>query len=126
MDDSLRSRLEALNRAPMPQAAVIVERAKKAVEVAARAISFRRPPAKPVSEESQIPNAVQSAGGAGLLRRGEVIDTPFGQHLRIVLPLDQLWQGGTKLIAARQDFLRHLAITAETAIEPTVVFDAEF
>jgi uncharacterized protein YprB with RNaseH-like and TPR domain len=61
-----------------------------------------------------------------LLRCGEVIETPFGQHLRIVLPLDQLWQGGTKLIAARQDFLRHLATAAETAIEPTVVFEAEF
>jgi hypothetical protein len=126
MDDSLRTRLEALNRAPMPQASVIVERAKKVIEVAANAVTFRRPPAKPTVQPATLPSVAQSVSGAGLLRRGEVVETPFGQHLRIELPLDQLWQGGTKLIAARQDFLRHLANSAETAIEPTVVFEAEF
>jgi uncharacterized protein YprB with RNaseH-like and TPR domain len=61
-----------------------------------------------------------------LLRRGEVVETPCGPHLRIELPLEELWHGGAKLISARQDFLRHLAGSAETAVEPTVVFEAEF
>jgi uncharacterized protein YprB with RNaseH-like and TPR domain len=126
MDDSLRSRLEALNRAPMPQSAVFVERIKQAVEVATPAVTFRRPPIRTAAELSAPASTAQSASGAGLLRRGEVVETPCGQHLRIQLPLDQLWQGGTKLIGARQDFLRHLANSTETAVEPTVVFEAEF
>jgi uncharacterized protein YprB with RNaseH-like and TPR domain len=126
MDDSLRTRLEALNRAPMPQSAVIVERMKQAVEVATNAATFRRPTTKHAVQPSTPAGATQSAGGAGLLRSGEVVETPFGQHARIELPLDQLWQGGTKLITARQEFLRHLASSAATAVEPTVVFEAEF
>ena len=45
---------------------------------------------------------------AGLLQRGEVVETPVGQHLRISVQLDQLWQGGANLLAARQEFLRPL------------------
>ncbi len=80
MDDSLRTRLEALNRAPMPQSVVIVERVKQAVEVATNAATFRRPTTKHAVEPSTPAGATQSAGGAGLLRRGEVVETPFGQH----------------------------------------------
>ena len=49
-----------------------------------------------------------------------------GEHLRIRLPLDQLWPGGTRLVASRHEFLRERLAEAERAVEPTVVMDAEF
>jgi uncharacterized protein YprB with RNaseH-like and TPR domain len=46
--------------------------------------------------------------------------------LRIRLPLDELWPGGTQLVAARQEHLQQVLAVAHQAVEPTVVIDAEF
>jgi uncharacterized protein YprB with RNaseH-like and TPR domain len=61
-----------------------------------------------------------------LLRSGEVVETASGEHLRICVPLDQLWQNGTRLVGARQEFLKMQLAAAHAAIEPTVVLEAEF
>jgi hypothetical protein len=63
---------------------------------------------------------------AGLLRRGEVVETMAGEHWRVHLPLESLWSGGANLVAARQEHLRSLLATATRSIEPSVVLNAEF
>lgn len=131
-DDDLRARLEALNRAPLP---VPPQRSRKAsptpiTEGAETAIvpppSSRR--ARPVNV-AKSPPASLNAGTcpiAGLLRRGEVVETAVGPHLQIDLPLDQLWPGGTQLVEARQQFLSSRLAAAEAAVEPNLVLHPEF
>ena len=63
---------------------------------------------------------------AGLLHSGEVVETSFGPHLRIDVPLESFWEGGGQLIAARQEFLRSQLSAAHIAIEPTIVWEPEF
>ncbi len=63
---------------------------------------------------------------AGLLRRGEVVETSAGPHLQVNLPLEQLWPGGANLIEARQQFLLEQLAAAQGAIEPTLVLHPEF
>jgi uncharacterized protein YprB with RNaseH-like and TPR domain len=46
--------------------------------------------------------------------------------LRIRLPLDELWQGGWRLVAGRQQFLSQLVSAAERAVEPQVVMPPDF
>ncbi|HEX3600309.1 MAG TPA: ribonuclease H-like domain-containing protein [Lacipirellulaceae bacterium] len=124
MNDTLRSRLEALNRGPLPADATAVEHAKQVIAAVKSDAPFRQPPKLP---HPAAPTASSPpARRVGLLRRGEEIETPFGKHLRIDLPIDQLWHGGANLIAARQAFLRRLADTAAAAIEPTVLLEREF
>jgi uncharacterized protein YprB with RNaseH-like and TPR domain len=62
----------------------------------------------------------------GLLERGEVAVNSGGEHLRICLPLDDLWQGGERLVAGRQQFLQQLAAAAQQAVEPKVVMSPDF
>jgi uncharacterized protein YprB with RNaseH-like and TPR domain len=113
-DDSLRRRLELLNREPLPGQAV-----KAAVTPTGRQRRIAPPKsaAAPNGAARQFP---------GLLRRGECVDTPAGEHWRIRLPLEALWQEGPKLVAARQEFLRSQLAAARDAIEPRAVIDADF
>jgi uncharacterized protein YprB with RNaseH-like and TPR domain len=62
----------------------------------------------------------------GLLRRGDVVETAAGRHLRVRLPLEDFWPGGERLVTARQQFLKELVAAAGHAVEPTVVMDVEF
>ncbi len=119
-DDLLRRRLERLNREALPASATLPSgpatlatgRAERPI-----AVSQQRVAGQPVTQTVQV---------AGLLRSGEVIETPFGPHLRIDLPLEKLWQGGEKLIAARQEFLRGQLAAASQAVNPKIVLGAEF
>jgi uncharacterized protein YprB with RNaseH-like and TPR domain len=123
-DDSLRARLEALNRAPLPASANVIQRAAQAVRAIAKS-----QPRKPsdASFASPLPAAPStSCPVGGLVRRGSAVDTPCGQHWQVDLPLDLLWNGGGKLIAARQEFLRSIHTAAEAAVEPTVVMELDF
>jgi uncharacterized protein YprB with RNaseH-like and TPR domain len=119
-DDLLRRRLEGLNREALPASAPLPSgAAASAISHAERpvAISLQRVARQPVTHTVQV---------VGLLRSGEVIETPVGPHLRIDMPLEKLWQGGEKLIAARQAFLRSQLVAANQAVEPTIVLEAEF
>jgi len=49
----------------------------------------------------------------GLIRRGDVVRTSGGEHLRVQLPLEELWPGGSQLVAARQEHLRQLIDDSE-------------
>jgi uncharacterized protein YprB with RNaseH-like and TPR domain len=60
------------------------------------------------------------------MHRGEVVATSFGEHLRIRVPIDELWQDGLRLVAGRQQFLRHLLAQTEQAVEPRVVMPPDF
>jgi uncharacterized protein YprB with RNaseH-like and TPR domain len=131
IDDSLRSRLEALNRGPMP-AGTATER--PAGEVASRAKSLRMSVAGPQAKNTPIrPTATQSRPAPhtikptpGLLRSGAEVETSSGPHLRIRLPIENLWPNGSQLIAARQQFLQMQLATAQQAIEPKVALAPEF
>jgi uncharacterized protein YprB with RNaseH-like and TPR domain len=122
VDDVLRQRLEALNRGPLPGAAV-VNRSNR-VNIAAK------PSAKSVAAqprnltESSEPRLAACA--VGLMQSGDVVGNAAGKHLRIRLPLETLWPGGTVLAAQRIEHLHLLAATAEQAIEPTIVLQPEF
>jgi uncharacterized protein YprB with RNaseH-like and TPR domain len=123
-DDSLRSRLEALNRAPLPASAGVIQRAASAVRSIATA-----PIRKTVeSRSTPLPTGTppKTCPIGGLLRGGREVETPFGPHWQVDLRLDALWQNGGQLLAARQEFLRSIQITADAAVEPTVVMDLEF
>jgi hypothetical protein len=114
MDESLRQRLESLNRDPMPASspsAVLKQVVKAAMDIAVP----RRPVRTPVERPTARPATSSAQSAAGLLQRGDVVETSVGQHLRINLPLDQLWQGGTNLLAARQQFLR--LVTSPTSTD---------
>jgi uncharacterized protein YprB with RNaseH-like and TPR domain len=113
-DELLRSRLEALNRGPLPVAQ------KVACAPIAEAPAERAP-----QRAVPLPPATACAVG-GLLRSGELVETRFGPHLRIDLALDRFWQGGSQLIAARQEFLRSQLMVANQAVEPTIVLEADF
>jgi uncharacterized protein YprB with RNaseH-like and TPR domain len=124
-DEGLRARLEALNRAPMPHLAALASRATAAVVAAVQGPPHRLRTGNQGREVAALA-PLEHCPIAGLLRSGEVVETAFGPHLRIDLPLDGLWQGGAKLIAARQEFLRFQAGATARAIEPTCVVDVDF
>lgn len=118
-DDSLRRRLEALNRGPLPAGDRTPASGRSPQVVRAEK------PTSGIGTRSVVkPRAVKSL--PGLIRQGEVIHTAAGEHLRIRLPLDSLWPGGTRLVASRQEHLQSLRSAAAQAVEPTVVMDAEF
>jgi hypothetical protein len=123
IDESLRSRLEALNRGPIPAQA---ERPRSTGEAGSAAASpptlSHSPPTSP--RQHPIPHPTKPT--AGLLRSGDEVETACGPHLRIRLPIENLWPNGSKLISARQQFLQSQLATAEQAIEPTVVIEPEF
>jgi uncharacterized protein YprB with RNaseH-like and TPR domain len=106
-NEALRARLESLNRGPLPDSL-----------------------ATGTKTAPTLPKALTVVGSefspAGLLRSGEVIETGAGEHLRIRLPLEAIWNGGSRFIEARQNYLRSQLAVAQGAVEPTVLFDAEF
>lgn len=127
IDESLRSRLEALNRGPIPTS---IDRLAAAgddncAKVASSQVCSKRNGPQPNKITSEQPPSFVSHI-PGLLRTGEVVETPFGEHCRIRLSIEQLWQNGASLVAARQEHLRSQASIAAQAVEPTIVLDPEF
>ena len=121
IDESLRSRLEALNRAPIPASVVHAP--------APMARPLQRPGDPPAAPHFNSPTAQTPPPAKltpGLLRTGDIVETPHGPHLRIRLPLENLWPNGTQLIAARQEFLQSQLAAAQHAIEPSLVLAPEF
>jgi uncharacterized protein len=104
VDDSLRRRLEALNRGELP-----AKREPSEGGMLSRSVSTLTSP----RSESMPSRKVAAHPGVvppipGLVRRGDVVRTSAGEHLRIRLLLEELWPGGPRLVAARQEHLRHL------------------
>jgi hypothetical protein len=92
-DFSLRSRLEALNRGPLP---ATVRLAKKRAQSATPVQSAAAVASPPAAWRAGMVRALP-----GLVRRGEVAAGPAGEHLRICLPIDEVWAGGEELVARR-------------------------
>ena len=126
MDESLRKRLESLNRGPMPAPLAGTARAKPAVDVAMRAASPRQSVRTPIEPSLARATSSPAQSAAGMLQLGAVVETPVGQHLRIDVPLDQLWRGGANLLAARQEFLRLMTTSTPPRSEPAAVQIREF
>ena len=132
IDESLRDRLEALNRGPLPkQAAAPTEQRIGAVPAHhLPATAVERPLPRPNSTPELRP--VPGKGGhsvkptAGLVRSGDQIETTHGPHLRIRLPIEGFWPNGSQLVAARQQFLQSQLVAAQQAIEPNVAIESEF
>src|SRR4051812_47959218 len=115
IDESLRSRLESLNRGPMP---VQIAPARTDLAVASTDLGATKPafngqhsavgkPTKRIPSSTQTRSASSSIKCIpGLLRSGESVETAHGPHLRIRLPLENLWPNGTQLIVGRQEFLQ--------------------
>jgi uncharacterized protein len=138
-DNSLRRRLEALNRAPI--AGAIREESKAplgSVEVdSTETFEIRRAPKTNTvaaysdsqfnlqSRQASLPEA---AGRAicRLLHGGKVVQNGAGEHLRIRVPLEKLWPSGERLVIGRQQFLQHQLSLAREAVNPAVVLPAEF
>jgi uncharacterized protein YprB with RNaseH-like and TPR domain len=120
IDESLRTRLEALNRAPIAVQTVPARTNGEAASAAERSIP--RPHISTPARTASAPTKLTP----GLLRSGDVVETLYGPHLRIRLPLENLWPSGTQLIAARQEFLQSQLAAAQQAIEPSLVLAPEF
>jgi uncharacterized protein YprB with RNaseH-like and TPR domain len=114
IDDALRRRLETLNREPVPTSSGIRIAKPVAIKEAVRPIPATAP--KP----GRLPAL------SGLLRRGDVVVTEGGEHLRIRLSIEDIWPGGQRLAIERIEHLRRLATVAIAAIEPTVVMEPDF
>jgi uncharacterized protein YprB with RNaseH-like and TPR domain len=127
-DDSLRRRLEALNRAPI--AGAVRDGNALGVPPAARVEHLAvHLPMSSVAALQPIQEGSSSAAARiipGLMHRGDVVSTAFGEHLCIRLPLESLWPGGDRLVATRQQFLQEQLSIARQAVNPTVVMHAEF
>lgn len=113
LDEALRQRLEALNRGALPDLVTAPG------PIATRAPKIETPPPATVAAPAGKPIP-------GIVRMGEEVTTSAGEHLRICLPIDTLWAGGSQLIAGRQTHLRDLLAMANGAVEPTVVMSPEF
>jgi uncharacterized protein YprB with RNaseH-like and TPR domain len=120
IDESLRSRLEALNRAPI---AAQTAPAHTNGEAASSRLSLSKPAAGRTTPRSTFPPTKLISG---LLHSGDIVETPYGPHLRIRLQLEHLWPNGAQLIAARQDFLQSQLAAAQYAIEPSLLLAPEF
>jgi uncharacterized protein YprB with RNaseH-like and TPR domain len=120
IDESLRSRLEALNRSPFPAQTSLPRTTGEAASAAGRTTP------RPHTTTIQRPTLPPTKFTPGLLHGGETIETPHGPHLRIRLPLENLWPNGTQLIATRQEFLQSQLAAAQHAIEPSLILAPEF
>lgn len=118
LDESLRQRLEALNRGPLPMLAT----APRPVPPPAAAVAV----VENVARLMEIKVAQVGKLIPGIVRMGQVVTTPVGEHLRIRLSIDTLWAGGTQLVVGRQNHLRECLTAAGRAIEPAVVMSPEF
>ncbi len=86
IDERLRSRLEQLNRGSLPASTLPAQSAQPASAASKVAAPLRPRAVKPIE---------------GLLRRGMVAQNEAGEHLRILLPLEELWPGGEDLALKR-------------------------
>lgn len=93
LEESLRRRLEALNRGALPPAKPRPTAARRASG------SSRARPASPVGPEPE-----------GLLQRGRVTNTPYGEHLTISASVEDYWPQAAGLIHARHE---QLLLTAD-------------
>jgi uncharacterized protein YprB with RNaseH-like and TPR domain len=128
IDEALRSRLEVLNRSPIPVQISLGHKdgaapspgvtlpKSAAVQKTPRPENLPTPPF-PASPRKLTP---------GLLRFGNVVETAQGPHLRIRLPIENFWPNGTQFIALRQEFLQSQLAAAEHAIEPSLILVPEF
>jgi uncharacterized protein YprB with RNaseH-like and TPR domain len=116
LDESIRSRLEALNRAPLPAAV-------PHAHAGAAKISER---IAPDAKIAFTPTVALARSIPGLLHSGQPIENSDGEHLRVCIPLETLWNNGTQLIASRQEYLQSQLAIAKRAIEPTIAIDPEF
>lgn len=100
LDDGLRRRLEALNRGALPV-----------------------PPTKPKPAPLR-PGAVKPL--AGLLSRAAVVGNDAGEHLQILVPIEELWPGGEDLVARRHACLaEQKAVAHEELRELVAAFPAD-
>jgi uncharacterized protein YprB with RNaseH-like and TPR domain len=128
IEKSLRTRLEALNRGPIPAQTAAPRtnvEATATTQVPSGTTTGRAiPRVNPSPPPRPAPTTTKSV--PGLLRSGDIVETRHGPHLRIRLPLEHLWPNGSQLITARQDFLQSQLATAQRAIEPSLVLAPEF
>jgi uncharacterized protein YprB with RNaseH-like and TPR domain len=122
MNESLRDRLEALNRAPISARTAPAQ----IVRDATSGLSSWKPADVRTTHLPDIPIPRAAKLTCGLLRSGDIVETAHGPHLRIRLPLENLWPNGNQLIAARQEFLQSRLAAAQQAIEPSLVLEPEF
>jgi uncharacterized protein YprB with RNaseH-like and TPR domain len=96
--EAIRQRLESLNREPLSPLV-------SAVAAARPIVARKRPPTvqSPGAVSPLRPGLVKPI--PGLIRRGDVVNTEFGAHLRICLPLDELWGGGERIVGSRHQYL---------------------
>ena len=90
IDDRLRSRLEQLNRGPLPTDTIPVRPVQPALVPRITGSPLRPRAVKPISD---------------LIQRGVAVANEAGSHWRIVLPLEELWPGGEDLAAQRHAHL---------------------
>ncbi len=96
LNESLRGRLELLNRGLLP--ANGIETAPRVIRAAVKETLPSVSPLRP-GMVKPIP---------GLIRRGEVVSNEVGSHLRICVAMEELWPGGEKLIEKRCERLAQL------------------
>lgn len=89
IDESLRHRLEALNRAPLAAAGA---------PTTAVATKLRKP-VVPATPSPLRPGLVKPI--PGLVRRGEAVTNELGEHWRVCIELEELWPGGEQLVQKR-------------------------
>ena len=126
LDESLRTRLEALNRAhsavqstPISDAATTEPIQPSSGRDSATAPHAQRPTTRPASPHPKFT--------PGLLRtRRSRRNRLTANTCRIRLPVESLWPNGPQLIAARQEYLQSQLAAAQQAIEPTIAMSAEF
>lgn len=93
LEESLRRRLETLNRDRLPAATRTIAK-----------------PSKPIATTTTS-RGVKPTGD--LLSSAVVCENSSGEHLLIPIPVDQLWPGGEKLVASRLEHLQSLDETSD-------------
>jgi uncharacterized protein YprB with RNaseH-like and TPR domain len=92
-DESLRIRLEALNRGPLPAGGPCVSAPSQPQR------STKSSAASPLR-----PGTVKPI--PGLLRRGEVVTNDAGEHWRVCIPVEELWPASERLVSKRCEVLK--------------------
>lgn len=106
LDESLRLRLEALNRGALP-----VSVAQKATSRAAQMTPSKAATSRPSPLRPGIVKPIP-----GLVRRGELVTNDIGEHWRVCIPVEDLWPGGPGLVRKRHSTL----MSGSTASTPRV------
>jgi len=104
-EDAIRRRLETLNRGPLP--------ARSSATVANTSKKKRTRPVLSATPRCSVVPPIP-----GLVRRGEVVATEAGEHLRIRLHLEALWPGGERLVR-----LRHANLAKRRPAQPAPQID---